>query len=107
MATLQSMRVLGPKLVAPEANRLVGNGDPPLGQEIFDVPMAQIEAKVEPDGVLDDLRRKSMALVLASRVFHPGMVARLCLTWQYLNSAEPHSAGGAESGRRGFSAPLW
>ena len=29
-----------------------------------------------------------MALVLSSRVFHPGTVARCCLTWQYLLGPE-------------------
>lgn len=44
---------------------------------------AQVEAVVEPNGVLNDFSRKSVALVSGSRVFHPGMVARLCLAWQY------------------------
>ena len=77
------MRVMGSELVAPEADRLVGDEDTPPGQQILDVPVDQIEAVLEPDGILDDLRRKSVALVLSDRVFHPGMVARLSLTWQY------------------------
>jgi hypothetical protein len=33
----------------------------PLGEEILDVSIAQREAQVEPDGVLDDNRRKAVA----------------------------------------------
>jgi hypothetical protein len=42
----------------------VGDEDPPPGQQILDVPVAEVEAVMDPDGVLDDLRRKSMALIL-------------------------------------------
>ena len=79
----QPMRVMGSKFVAPEADRLVGDEDAPPGQQVLAVPVAWIEAVIEPDGILDDLRRKSVALVLSGRAFHPGMVARLSLTWQY------------------------
>ena len=51
----QSMRVPWPELVAPEADRLVGDQDASPGQDVLDVPMANVEAVVEPDGVLDDL----------------------------------------------------
>jgi hypothetical protein len=79
----QSMLVLGPELVAPEADRLVGDGDASPGQQIFDVPVAEIEAVIEPDGVLDDLRRKSVPPVRALSAFHPGIVASRRLIWQY------------------------
>jgi len=49
------MRVPGPELVAPEANGFVGDQDASPGQDVLDVPMAYVEAVVEPDGVLDDL----------------------------------------------------
>jgi hypothetical protein len=59
------MLVLGPELVAPEVDRLVGDEDAPSGQKILDVPVAQVEAVVEPDSVLDDVGRKSVALAAA------------------------------------------
>lgn len=59
----QAVRVPGSELFAPEADRLVGDDDSPAGQEILDVPVAQVEAVVESDRVLNDLRRKPMALV--------------------------------------------
>jgi hypothetical protein len=36
----QSMRVMGSELVAPEADRLVGDEDAPAGQQVLDVPVA-------------------------------------------------------------------
>lgn len=80
----QSPRVPGSELVAPEADRLVGDDDSSPGQQVLDVPMAQVEAVVEPDCVLDDLRRKPMAPVGTCSAFHPGIVGSGRLTWQYL-----------------------
>jgi len=39
------------------ADRLVADIEAPLGQQILDVSQAETEAKVQPDGVLDDRRR--------------------------------------------------
>ena len=36
---------------APLANRLVGDRNVPLGQEVFDITETQAEAKVDPNGV--------------------------------------------------------
>jgi hypothetical protein len=44
---------------------------------------AQIEAVVEPNGVFDYLRRKSVPLVAAWSGFHPGIVGSRRLIWQY------------------------
>jgi len=79
----QPTRVLRPDLVAPEANRFVGDGDSSPRQQVLDFPMAQVEPMVEPDGILDDLRQESVPFVSGSRLFHPQMVARLGVTWQY------------------------
>ena len=32
----------------------MGQVDPALGEEIFDIPKAQREAEIQPDGMLDD-----------------------------------------------------
>jgi hypothetical protein len=42
------------ELQGPAADRLVGNIDATLGEHILDVTVAQSEAEVEPDGLLDD-----------------------------------------------------
>jgi len=44
------------ELVAPWANRFVGHGDASPSQQVFDVPVAQVEPMAVPDGVLDHLR---------------------------------------------------
>jgi hypothetical protein len=37
--------------------------DAPLGEHILDVAVAQSEAEIEPDGLLDDDARKAVAAV--------------------------------------------
>ena len=44
-------------------NRVIRHGDPPFGEEIFDIPETQAETVVEPDGVTDDFRGKSVSAV--------------------------------------------
>ena len=51
----------GAELDAPEADGFVSDRNTPLGQEILDIPVAEIESVVEPDCVTDDVRRKSVA----------------------------------------------
>jgi hypothetical protein len=40
-------------------NRFVGDKDASPGQQVLDIPVAQVEAIVEPDGMLDDCRGKT------------------------------------------------
>src|SRR5271155_5982067 len=49
------------KFENPATDRFVADQQSALSQEILDVPIAQCEAEVEPDGMPDDIRRKSMA----------------------------------------------
>jgi hypothetical protein len=51
------------ELQGPAADRLVGNIDATLGEHILDVAVAQSEAEIEPDGLLDDDARKAVATV--------------------------------------------
>ncbi len=44
-------------------DRLVGHVDTTLGEHILDVLVAQSEAEIEPDGLLDDDTRKTVATV--------------------------------------------
>src|SRR6202040_258458 len=41
----------------------VGDVEPSFGQELLDIAIAQSEAEIEPDRVLDDLGREAMAEV--------------------------------------------
>jgi hypothetical protein len=46
----------------------------PVGQQIFDIAGVQVEVMVEPNRVLNDLRRKSMAFIQRCGSFHPAIV---------------------------------
>jgi len=51
----QRAGIVGAKLVAPSPNRLIGDDDTSLGEQVFDVAKAESEPMVEPDGVANDL----------------------------------------------------
>jgi len=67
LPSLEAPSVLRPKLATPLADRFVGHGDPPLGQEVFDVAEAETESVVEPHGVTGDFWGESVSVV-AGRV---------------------------------------
>lgn len=59
-----SLHLIGiglPKLLAPSTNGFLADLDAALGQDFFDIPIAQAEAEVEPDCVTDYGRGKAMA----------------------------------------------
>jgi len=60
---LQPFRKQRTELVAPQSNRFVTHVDAAFSEQVFDVSMAEIEPMVEPDGSLNDHRRKPVALV--------------------------------------------
>jgi hypothetical protein len=47
----------------PTANALVGNVEPALGKQLLNIAIAQAEPEVQPDGMLDDERRKAMPTI--------------------------------------------
>src|SRR6201981_3112528 len=47
----------------PTANAHVGDVEPAFGKQLFDIAIAQGEAKVQPHGVLDDDRRETMPAI--------------------------------------------
>jgi hypothetical protein len=59
----KSPSVFRTKFDAPQSDRLVADRDTTLGHKILDIAAAQIEVMIEPDNVLNDFRRKSVALV--------------------------------------------
>src|ERR1700746_2262085 len=63
-ATLaQPSRDRGTELQHPSPHRFVGDVEPSFGQQFLDIAVAQGEAEIEPDRVLDDLGREAMAAV--------------------------------------------
>ena len=61
-AALQSPRNERPELDRPAPDRLVADVDPSLRQKFLDIAKAEAESKVQPNGMADDIRRKSMVL---------------------------------------------
>jgi hypothetical protein len=53
----------GSKHVDPASDGFVGSLDTALCQEILDVSIAEGEAKIRPDGALDDVGRETVATV--------------------------------------------
>jgi hypothetical protein len=62
-APTQSIRIGLAELPAPFADGFVRDDDAPGTQELFDVTVAQREAKIQLDSVADDLTRKPMMFV--------------------------------------------
>jgi hypothetical protein len=54
------MKNVSPK---PRVFALQSFRNAPLGEQVFDVSMAEIEPMVEPDGMLNDRGRKSVSFV--------------------------------------------
>ena len=51
------------ELQSPTADRLVGHVDTSLGEHVLDVAVAQRKSEIQPDGVLDDLGWKAVAVI--------------------------------------------
>jgi hypothetical protein len=56
-----------PELQHPSSDRFIGDVQPALGQQIFDIAEAEGKAKIQPQGVPDDVRRE---LVASERYLH-------------------------------------
>ena len=54
----------GAKFLAPVTNGFMTDLNSALEKEFFDVPVTKCESVVEPDGVLDDAFRETMAVRL-------------------------------------------
>jgi hypothetical protein len=75
LAASESPRKQRVELVAPEPHRLAARFDPSLGEQILDVAVAEVEAMVEPDRVLDDGGWGAVPLIEVGGSVHAGMVA--------------------------------
>jgi hypothetical protein len=70
LSSLERAGILGTELETPLPNGLVGDLHAALCQEILYVPEAQREPVVEPDGMADDLGRKSLSPVAGRTLIH-------------------------------------
>ena len=69
------------EFLAPASHRLVGDDDAALSQDQLNIPQAEAEHVVQPDGVADDLGGKPMAVVRVGWRLHAASLARL-RTWR-------------------------
>ncbi len=53
----------GSEFRAPKPDGFIAYGDAPLGEQILDIPVTEIESVVEPNGVADDIGRESVTFV--------------------------------------------
>jgi hypothetical protein len=60
-SSTQACSEAGSELRAPLADRLVADDDPAFGEEILNVTKAQMEPKVQPYSVSDDLGQEALA----------------------------------------------
>jgi hypothetical protein len=51
------------KRYGPAANSFIGDIHATLRQQILDIPKAQRKSEIQPDGMLDDLGRKTVAVI--------------------------------------------
>jgi hypothetical protein len=58
--------VFGTELSEPLSNGLVGDYDPALCQQILNISEAQAKSMIEPNGMADDIRWKSMSVIVGS-----------------------------------------
>ncbi len=79
----QSSRVFGTELDAPQPDRFVADRDSALGHEIFDVTSTQIEAVIEPDCILDDLRGRNGDVCTSMKFYSLCVVTQVRLSCQY------------------------
>ena len=81
-APAQLVRVGLAEFAAPLPYRFVGHNHAPLGQQFFNITIAEVEAEVEPHRVGDDLLREAKAFVRwrSSGCCHATSIARLDLS---------------------------
>ena len=63
MPELQSPRIFGAKLDAPQSDGFVADCDPAFSEQILNIAVTKIEAIVKLDGEADDFGRKSVSFV--------------------------------------------
>jgi hypothetical protein len=82
--------VVSAEFLTPLPDRFVGNLDAALGQKIFDIAKAQLEAVVEPHGMTDDLSGNRYPWYVGVGLFIP----RVCRALAQVDNA-PLAASGS------------
>ena len=66
---LETPSKVGSEFPAPSPDGFIGNNSPAFGEEIFDITEAQAETVIDPDGVADDFRWKTVSVVTRLALF--------------------------------------
>lgn len=67
------------KLITPQSDRLIADGNAPFCQQILDITVAEIKFVIEPYGITNDIRWESVKLVS----IHPEIILYRELSCQY------------------------
>ena len=59
----QPIGILLPEFQTPLPDGFVGHDDPMGEQHLFDIPVAQAEAVIQPDTMTDDLSREAVVFI--------------------------------------------
>jgi hypothetical protein len=109
--SLQATSINRTKLDTPKADCFSGYGDAPLSQEVFYISVTEIKSVIEPDGVGNDVRWESVALVCIHHriISFPGINLSVPLVaipeLRYLNDHELNAALGVIRGRITLNRP--
>jgi hypothetical protein len=71
------------KAKVPATDRFTRYVDPTFGQNVFDIPITEAEAVIQPNGVADGILRKPTAMIERLSGVLPFCVANLQLIWQH------------------------
>ncbi len=80
MSAFQPPGIYPTKLDAPQPDGFIADDYAALCRQIFNIPVAEIEAKVKPDCITDDIGWKPVTLVC----IHTGIIHFRELSCQYL-----------------------
>jgi hypothetical protein len=67
---LETSSIVGAEFPAPSPDGFIRNNDSAFRQKIFNITEAQTEAMIDPYGVPDDFRRKTVSVVTGSSALH-------------------------------------
>jgi hypothetical protein len=59
----QSLSIFRSELIAPKMNCFIAHHDTSFSQQIFNISVTEVESVLEPDGILNNFRRKSVSFI--------------------------------------------
>ncbi len=96
--TLNPPRIGPTEFQDPSSNCLIRDVETTLGKQVLNVPIAQRETAIEPDGMLDDDRWKAVATV--GYLAHPEMLKHRPCRSHAVNVTMPREAVGVDTNQR-------